>query len=190
MRIISVIIVSPGQAHRTAASRIVVGWCLSLVLLPLTELLDLIQVDHIVGISVRIIIVIVREPSGEAELRVDVRRILINIRSSQSSQRPLSEILVDEPHLRNMSLARHGRLQLVRLVLPMSSKLIRLCVSWGYILDLLYLIGVSLSFKLSAIAHFHFLFDLRGYRWLYNLPVPLGCSRLAANRRFLMYLPY
>jgi len=89
-----------------------------------------------------------------------------------------------------MSLARHGRLQLVRLVLPMSSKLIGLSVSWGYILDLLYLIGVSLSFKLSAIAHFHFLFDLRGYRWLYNLPVPLGCSRLAANRRFLMNLPY
>jgi len=88
MRIKSVIIVSPGQAHRTTASRIVVGWCLSLVLLPLTELLDLIQVDDIVGIGVRIIIVIVREASGEAELRVDVRRILINIRSSQGSQWP------------------------------------------------------------------------------------------------------
>ena len=77
----------------------------------------------------------------------------------------------------------------MRLVLPMSIKLIGLSVSWGYILDLLYLIGVSLSFKLSAIAHFRFLFDLRGYRWLYNLPVPLGSNRLAVNR-FLMYLPY
>ncbi len=77
----------------------------------------------------------------------------------------------------------------MRLVLPLFSEFIRLCVTWGYILDLLYIVGVNLSFILSAFAHFQFLYNLRGHRGLHNLPVPLGSCRLASNR-FLVYLPY
>ena len=50
--------------------------------------MDLLEVDDIVGVGVRVIVVVIREPPGEAELRVDVRRILINVRSSHGSQRP------------------------------------------------------------------------------------------------------